>query len=227
MKEFHDINKEPAISKIILLSTAIHLLFISLVLIPIKVREKENTHYYVTLIEPLMMQTDRERQPAGIGIEETAAQPFPKTSIGDTIESIESIEKVSKEIQRMRAIKELSKKRKTDNLKTNQIKREKVLSKTSRTVDATITEKGIGKNSYYTLIIDKIRQQWIYPDVETSELEVIISIKVDKEGNILSQEIERSSGNTLFDRSAIKAISKATPLPPPHKEMEIGVRFYL
>jgi outer membrane biosynthesis protein TonB len=30
----------------------------------------------------------------------------------------------------------------------------------------------------------------------------------------------------LFDSSALKAISKASPLPPPHEEMEIGVRFY-
>jgi TonB family protein len=56
---------------------------------------------------------------------------------------------------------------------------------------------------------------------------VVISIKIDSQGKVVSQEIEKSSGNILFDRSAEKAISKASPLPPPPVEMEIGVRFYL
>jgi TonB family protein len=56
---------------------------------------------------------------------------------------------------------------------------------------------------------------------------MIISIKIDKEGYIVAQEIEKSSGNKLFDRSATKALSRSSPLPPPPVAMEIGVRFYL
>jgi len=38
--------------------------------------------------------------------------------------------------------------------------------------------------------------------------------------------IEKPSGNVLFDRSALRAIAKASPVTPPPYEMEIGVRFY-
>ncbi|MDP2753115.1 MAG: energy transducer TonB, partial [Nitrospirota bacterium] len=58
------------------------------------------------------------------------------------------------------------------------------------------------------------------------DLEAIISIKIKRDGAITAQRIEKSSGNTLFDRSAIKALAKASPLSPPPYEMEIGVRFY-
>ena len=57
-------------------------------------------------------------------------------------------------------------------------------------------------------------------------LEAIISVKILKDGTVIVQRVEKSSGNTLFDRSAIRALAKASPLPPPPYEMEIGVRFY-
>jgi len=227
MKQFSGIAKEPTISRIILLSTALHLLFISLVIIPIKTREREHVAYYVTLIEPLQALSANDNAPTGIEEMETdgkGIKPFL-----DTGDALQSIEKVSKEIHRMRAIKELAKRHKAvkDNLRGIQTKKEKAQNKTSRTAGAEVTERGTGRDSYYGLITNKIRQQWVYPDIETSELEVVVSIKIDREGKIFSQEIEKSSGNPLFDRSAMKAISKASPLPPPLKEIEIGVRFYL
>jgi TonB family protein len=58
------------------------------------------------------------------------------------------------------------------------------------------------------------------------EIEAIVSVKILKDGTARVQRIEKSSGNALFDRSALKALAKASPLPPPPYEMEIGVRFY-
>jgi len=227
MRQSFGTAKEPTISRIILLSTALHLLFISLVIIPFKTREREHATYYVTLIEPLQELPAGDNIPAGIEGEETDSKgikPFL-----DTGDALRSIERVSKEIHRMRAIKELAKHYKAveGNQHGIQIKGNNTSNKTSRTIGAEVTERVTGKDSYYGLITNKIRQQWVYPDIETSELEVVVSIKIDREGKIFSQEIEKSSGNPLFDRSAMKAISKASPLPPPIKEMEIGVRFYL
>jgi TonB family protein len=36
----------------------------------------------------------------------------------------------------------------------------------------------------------------------------------------------KSSGNRLFDISTVKAVKKASPLPPPAVENEIEVRFH-
>jgi len=78
---------------------------------------------------------------------------------------------------------------------------------------------------YYSMVINKIRQQWIFPESIDKDLLAIITIKIAKDGSVTIGRMEQSSGNALFDRSALRAISKASPLPPPPQEMEIGVRF--
>ena len=80
------------------------------------------------------------------------------------------------------------------------------------------------------IIIQRLEKRygstWVFPDTGKKDLEAIISIRILKDGTIISQRIEKSSGNPLFDRSAIKALAKASPLSPPPYEMDIGVRFY-
>ncbi|HEX8948661.1 MAG TPA: cell envelope integrity protein TolA [Dissulfurispiraceae bacterium] len=82
-----------------------------------------------------------------------------------------------------------------------------------------------GGADYYSAIVARIRQQWVYPDSLDRDLEAIISIRIAKDGSVTLGGIEKSSGNRLFDRSVLNAISKASPLPSPPQEMEIGVRF--
>ncbi|MEW6419098.1 MAG: energy transducer TonB [Nitrospirota bacterium] len=91
---------------------------------------------------------------------------------------------------------------------------------------STYTGKGILFDNYYSKITREIWQQWVFPDTGQKDIEAIISIRILKDGTITAQRIEKSSGNPLFDRSAIKAIAKASPLSPPPYEMEIGVRFF-
>ncbi|MFN3396787.1 MAG: energy transducer TonB [Thermodesulfovibrionales bacterium] len=93
--------------------------------------------------------------------------------------------------------------------------------------------KGVGgkggsslTDDYYSRITSEIWQHWIYPDMGSKDIEAIIVIKILKDGSVQIKGVERSSGNSLFDRSAIRAITKASPLTPPPYEMEIGVRFY-
>jgi colicin import membrane protein len=78
---------------------------------------------------------------------------------------------------------------------------------------------------YYSMVINKIRQQWIFPESIDKDLLAIITIKIARDGSVTIGRIEQSSGNPLFDRSALRAVSKASPLPPPPQEIEIGVRF--
>jgi colicin import membrane protein len=86
--------------------------------------------------------------------------------------------------------------------------------------------KGSLFDEYYAKIRKEIWQQWVFPDTGQKDLETIISIRIMKDGTISVQKIEKSSGNPFFDRSALKALTKATPLSPPPYEMEIGVKFY-
>jgi colicin import membrane protein len=81
-------------------------------------------------------------------------------------------------------------------------------------------------DSYYAKITGQIWQEWVYPDMGDKNLETIIAVKIAKDGSVTVQRIEKGSGNALFDRSAMRAIAKASPVAPPPYEMEIGMRFY-
>jgi len=88
--------------------------------------------------------------------------------------------------------------------------------------------KGGGQrvDEYYAKVTKAIWQNWIFPETSDKNLEAIISIRIMKDGFVQVTRIEKSSGNGLFDRSALRAIAKASPVTPPPYEMEIGVRFY-
>lgn len=159
---------------------------------------------------------------------------------GVSLEPEKKAAKVSKEIERLRAIKALSQRKQhkkeqaakageadEDIAQAIEVIRKKKLGTASARAGIPGAGTSVHSDSYYALVTQQIWSEWIYPDFDASGLEVVISIKIDKQGRVISQKIEKSSGNTLFDRSAAKAISKASPLPPPAVEMEIGVRFYL
>jgi TonB family protein len=102
---------------------------------------------------------------------------------------------------------------------------------TSGTGAARSSQGAAGTMSYEEKIRNAIHDQWQLSNLETPEknLETIISVKIKKDGSIPLQNIviEKKSGNRFFDREAIRAIVKASPVsPPPYGEMEIGIRFY-
>ena len=63
-------------------------------------------------------------------------------------------------------------------------------------------------------IKDKVKRNWTYAG-DTTGLEMIISVKVTRDGEVMSANVVRSSGDTIFDRSAENAVLKASPLPFP------------
>lgn len=91
---------------------------------------------------------------------------------------------------------------------------------------ASVHGRGAPSEDYYSKITKEIWQQWVFPDIGKKDVEAVIAVRILKDGTALVQRVEKSSGNSLFDKSAIKALAKASPLTPPPYEMEIGVRFY-
>ncbi len=79
---------------------------------------------------------------------------------------------------------------------------------------------------YYSLVQERVWSEWVFPEFRTGKgLETVVNIKIYRNGRVKIQGIKKSSGNTLFDRSVLRAIAKASPLPPPPYELEIAVRF--
>jgi colicin import membrane protein len=89
-------------------------------------------------------------------------------------------------------------------------------------------------DEYYSTIWEKIKKEWTLPGELSkgkADLETIIVIIIEKDGKIQKSWFEKRSGNALYDKTAMRAIKKADPLPPIPKEFsdntfEIGIRFY-
>lgn len=85
---------------------------------------------------------------------------------------------------------------------------------------------------YYQAIWSKIKKAWILPDYggHRENLEAIVVIKINKYGKILKIDFEKKSGDSNLDRSVLRAIKKADPLPPLPADyrgnfLEVGIRF--
>ncbi|MFZ6017448.1 MAG: energy transducer TonB [Nitrospirota bacterium] len=219
--------REPSLQKTTALSFAIHITALLIAFLVLK----QSSHliipppYTVSLIGPEMLRGTEEEKDRGtletvrdaIAIEDVSRQDIKKITkkevkmAEERISAIAAKKKVER-IVRLRSI--ISLKASGNNRKDN-----------SKTTSAS-TGKGTAFDEYYSKITKEIWQQWIYPDTGQEDLEAIISIRIMKDGIVSVQKIEKSSGNPFFDRSAIKALTKASPLSPPPYEMEIGVRFY-
>ena len=70
---------------------------------------------------------------------------------------------------------------------------------------------------YYNLIWQRIRDAWVLPEGVLGgrkDLETIIAIRIGRDGQIVDIQVEKRSGNSYLDESALRAIEKANPLPP-------------
>lgn len=122
----------------------------------------------------------------------------------------------------------------------NQDKIEQALSRLQKKVkeqggkkgsDEKRTVSGAGKKGYkpidmYNLVIGStIEQNWVFNEILArmdQDLEVIILIKILKNGEIRDIIYETRSGNRYLDESAKKAVVKINPLPP----LPPGMRSY-
>jgi len=249
MKHALNIGKEPNFQKIIITSAVLHLFFITLATVPFKTKDREYKSYYVNIVTPSEVRKPRasakskktgKAESESIRVKKPLkrrTKPISKSKADMTLEPDKT---VAQEIERLRAISSLAKlKKKKEEGKSGKLDsiRQKIqgsLSKDSVTQETPLRAAGVpgivnstDTESYSALVFARIQREWIYPDFNIADLETIISFKINKEGEVVSQKLKKSSGNTIFDRSAIKAVLKASPLPPPPVEQEVEVRFHL
>ena len=85
---------------------------------------------------------------------------------------------------------------------------------------------------YYSSIWSRIRSQWALPQslLQNEKLEAVIEVRISRSGAVTSAQFEKRSGNSYFDSSAMRAVKKASPLPPLPEwvrddSVELGIRF--
>ena len=87
--------------------------------------------------------------------------------------------------------------------------------------------------SYYAAVWAQIKGQWSLPKdiLSKDSLEAVIQARILRSGAVGDVSFEKRSGNRFFDDSAMKAVRKASPLPPlpewiRDSSIEIGIRFH-
>jgi TonB family protein len=90
--------------------------------------------------------------------------------------------------------------------------------------------------AYFRELDERIRSKWTVPDLAVADpgsLIVQIRITIEMDGKASNVRMERSSGNSYFDDSVLRAIRRASPLPVPPEQLrgaedhyEVGFRFF-
>ncbi|HIM69540.1 MAG TPA: cell envelope integrity protein TolA, partial [Gammaproteobacteria bacterium] len=117
-------------------------------------------------------------------------------------------EKAKKE----RAKKERAKKKKAEREKERQLQEQREVEE-ARQRDQTQAYSAIG--ALVGRIGAKVRENWNKPLGSMTGLETVISVKVQRTGEVVSVKVVKSSGDHFFDQSAENAVYKASPLPFP------------
>jgi len=86
--------------------------------------------------------------------------------------------------------------------------------------------------AYYDRIWSQIRATWVIPEgvIAREDLLTVVGIRIAANGVIEDHWIEKGSGNIYYDQSTLRAIRKASPLPPLPEDLddsalEVGINF--
>lgn len=222
--------KEPSLQITAILSLVIHISFFFMALMLMK----QSTHfimpspYIVSLVSTEVADTGAPgKEAAAVSGEE----PAPLMSLpSKTLKKVKPADDTKQYAENRIAAMEATRKAK------NILKLRNIISiKNSGDSEEDITgisgaeengEEGGVLVSYERKIGLEIWQYYtVMPEIKGKNLETIISVTVMQDGTIRINKVEKSSGNIIFDRSVLKAISKASPVSRPPYEMEIGLRF--
>ncbi len=87
--------------------------------------------------------------------------------------------------------------------------------------------------AYYAAIWSRIKGRWALPQgiLPGEVLETVIDVTILRSGAVTEVNFEKRSGNRYFDDSAMKAIQRASPLPPlpawiSDSSIGVGIRFH-
>ncbi|MEW6215499.1 MAG: energy transducer TonB [Nitrospirota bacterium] len=217
--------REPSLQKTTALSFALHLIVILIAFLILKQSNYPITpaSYTVSLLGPEML-----KETEAVGSAETSKSVSDAVAMEDITK--QEIKKITKKEEKTveEKISAIAAKKKVERI----VRFRSIISfkasddhKDNSETTSLYTGKRTLFDDYYSKIRREIWQQWVFPDTGQKNLEVIISVRIMKDGSVTAQKIEKSSGNPIFDRSAIRALTKASPLSPPPYEIEIGVRF--
>ena len=148
-------------------------------------------------------------------IQPTAAVPINAVAVNKAVLDVarQKKEKAKKDkAKKDKAKKEKAKKKKAEREKERQLQEQREVEE-ARQRDQTQAYSAIG--ALVGRIGAKVRENWNKPLGSITGLETVISVKVQRTGEVVSVKVVKSSGDHFFDQSAENAVYKASPLPFP------------
>ena len=74
--------------------------------------------------------------------------------------------------------------------------------------------RGMEFVAYFNQMLGRIQRFWTWPH-RRGDLEVTVGFGVRGDGEVFGLELLKRSGNASFDESVVRAVRRASPLPPP------------
>jgi colicin import membrane protein len=148
-------------------------------------------------------------------IQPTAAVPINAVAVNKAVLDVARTKKdeaKKEKAKKEKAKKEKAKKKKAEREKERQLQEQREVEE-ARQRDQTQAYSAIG--ALVGRIGAKVRENWNKPLGSMTGLETVISVKVERTGEVVSVKVVKSSGNDYFDQSAENAVYKASPLPFP------------
>ena len=154
-------------------------------------------------------------------IQPQAVTPAPAKPVQAKAIDLAAIEREKRRIEEKKKKAEAEKKRKVEaERKRKEAEKAKKAAEAKAQAERDESEAVSAFGAVAWAIKEQVEKNWSEPG-DFSGLSVAFLVKVDRQGNVLSVKMTRSSGNARLDESAENAIFKASPLPFPGQ-----ARFY-
>jgi colicin import membrane protein len=76
-----------------------------------------------------------------------------------------------------------------------------------------LEEDEVITNSYIAIIVQTITNRWSRPPSARNGMEVTVAMQLTPNGQVVDASVIKSSGDSVFDRSAIRAIKQIEQFP--------------
>lgn len=161
------------------------------------------------------------------------SQEIPIRSLETRKKEDPTLDKAMEEIRKKAAATGASKQAQVKAVPEKTEKVEKTESTAGSASQPGSTEMNAQMRAYYALVWSRIKGKWALPQgiLPGEVLETVIDLTILRNGAVTQVNFEKRSGNSYFDESAMKAIRKASPLPPlpawiGENSLGIGIRFH-
>ncbi len=237
-----DLSRGPKLGGMVIFSSILHLLIVLVAVVGPRLFLNKKTFYSPVYTVNLVSLSDKKgTMPSPEPVRETPKE-IPKERPKEVAPEMlplkkEGISRIKDAIKRLEALKAMREKQKDTPLPSG----DRAVTQKGGTGTPGVKSSGVATRElldlryrlYYNMIWERIRDAWVLPEGVTKgkSLEAIVALRIKRNGTIENYWIEKGSGNTYFDQSAIRAINKANPLPALPEDFreevfEVGVRFY-